>query len=76
MTAIGCHSFRIYTVILLSLLSFAVEMTVPPRARYIRSMYMVLNVLDQSHETAPEQSFAIFGFMCIILVEAGAPQTD
>jgi hypothetical protein len=32
-TVIDCHSLGIYTVILLSLLSFAVKMTVSPKAR-------------------------------------------
>jgi hypothetical protein len=32
LTVIDCHSFRIYTLILLSLLSFSVKMTVSPSA--------------------------------------------
>jgi hypothetical protein len=32
LTVIGCHCLGVYTVILLSLLSFLVRMTVPPVA--------------------------------------------
>jgi hypothetical protein len=39
MPAIGCYCVRIYTVTLLSLLSFSVQMTVSPRARQLDAKF-------------------------------------